>query len=171
MGRAEETEAHVIEAFRLSPADAVTFIWNHIRGLAKLHLGADEEAVAWFRRSIDASRNYPLNHFYSAAALAHLGRLDKREPRSKPGWRWRQNSRSLDFAARPRATTRPTSPSASASSRASAKPKSQRNDRPSARRKLDDEIVGGPRHRYPGGDVERVDGGADADPRAGAKAT
>ncbi len=85
MGRAEETEAHVIEAFRLSPADAVTFIWNHIRGLAKLHLGADEEAVAWFRRSIDASRNYPLNHFYSAAALAHLGRLDEARAEVKAG--------------------------------------------------------------------------------------
>jgi TolB-like protein/class 3 adenylate cyclase/Flp pilus assembly protein TadD len=85
MGRAEETEAHVNEAFRLSPADAVTFIWNHIRGLAKLHLGADEEAVALFRRSIDASRNYPLNHFYGAAALAHLGRLDEARAEVKAG--------------------------------------------------------------------------------------
>ncbi len=85
MGRAEETEAHVNDAFRLSPADAVTFIWNHIRGLAKLHLGADEEAVAWFRRSIDASRNYPLNHFYSAAALAHLGRLNEARAEVKAG--------------------------------------------------------------------------------------
>ena len=77
MGRAEEAEAHVTEAFRLSPNDAVAFIWTHIRGLAKLHLGADEEAVALFRRSVDASRKYPLNHFYMAAALAHLGRLDE----------------------------------------------------------------------------------------------
>ena len=85
MGRAEETEAHVNEAFRLSPADAVTFIWNHILGLAKLHLGADEEAVAMFRRSIDASRNYPLNHFYGAAALAHLGRIDEARAEVKAG--------------------------------------------------------------------------------------
>jgi TolB-like protein/Flp pilus assembly protein TadD len=77
MGRAEEAEAHVNEAFRLSPNDAVAFIWTHIRGLAKLHLGADEEAVALFRRSVDASRKYPLNHFYMAAALADLGRLDE----------------------------------------------------------------------------------------------
>jgi tetratricopeptide (TPR) repeat protein len=67
MGRAEEAEDHVNEAFRLSPGDAVGFMWTHIRGLAKLHLGADEEAVALFR----------LTHFYMAAALAHLGRLDE----------------------------------------------------------------------------------------------
>jgi TolB-like protein/class 3 adenylate cyclase len=85
MGRAEETETHVNEAFRLSPSDAVTFIWMHILGLAKLHLGQEEEAVAMFRRSIDASRNYPLNHFYSAAALAHLGRLDEARVEVKAG--------------------------------------------------------------------------------------
>jgi len=85
MGRAEEAEAHVNEAFRLSPNDAVAFMWTHIRGLAKLHLGADEEAVAFFRRSVDASRNYPLSHFYMAAALAHLGRLDEARAEVKAG--------------------------------------------------------------------------------------
>jgi TolB-like protein/class 3 adenylate cyclase/Flp pilus assembly protein TadD len=85
MGRGEEAEAHVNEAFRLSPNDAVTFIWTHIRGLAKLHLGADEEAVTLFRRSVDSSRNYPLNHFYMAAALGHLGRLDEARAEIKAG--------------------------------------------------------------------------------------
>jgi TolB-like protein/Tfp pilus assembly protein PilF len=85
MGSAEEAEAHVNEAFRLSPNDAVAFMWTHIRGLAKFHLGADEEAVALFRRSVDASRNYPLNHFYMAAALAHLGRLGEARAEVKAG--------------------------------------------------------------------------------------
>jgi TolB-like protein/Flp pilus assembly protein TadD len=85
MGRAEEAEAHVDQAFRLSPSDAVGFIWTHIRGLAKLHLGADEEAVALFRRSVDSSRNYPLSHFYMAAALAHLGRLDEARAEVRAG--------------------------------------------------------------------------------------
>ena len=85
MGRAEEAEAHVNDAFRLSPNDAVAFMWTHMRGLAKLHLGADEEAVAFFRRSVDASRNYPLNHFYMAAALAHLDRLDEARAEVKAG--------------------------------------------------------------------------------------
>jgi TolB-like protein/Tfp pilus assembly protein PilF len=85
MGRAEEAEAHVDQAFRLSPNDAVAFMWTHVRGLAKFHLGADEEAAALFRRSVDASRNYPLNHFYMAAALANLGRLDEAQAEVKAG--------------------------------------------------------------------------------------
>ena len=85
MGRAEEAEAHVNEAFRFRPTTRSRFMWTHIRGLAKLHLGADEEAVALFRRSVDASRNYPLNHFYMAAALAHLGRLDEARAEVKAG--------------------------------------------------------------------------------------
>ena len=46
-----------------------------IAGIAKLHLGADEEAVAWLRRSNEANRNFPVADFYLAAALAQLGRL------------------------------------------------------------------------------------------------
>jgi len=85
MGRAEETEAHVNEAFRIAPSEAVGFIWMYIAGLANLHLGKNEEALAWFRRSIGASRNYPLNHFYSAAALVHLGRLDEAKAEVQAG--------------------------------------------------------------------------------------
>ena len=77
LGRAEETKSHIAEAFRISPSDGVAFLWNHIEGLAKLHLGEDEEATDLFRRSIDASRNYPLSHFYNAAALSHLGRQEE----------------------------------------------------------------------------------------------
>jgi len=77
MGRAEEAEAHINEAFRLSPAESFGFMWWHLLGVAKLHLGADEEAVALLRRSIDTNRNYPISQFYSAAALALVGRLDE----------------------------------------------------------------------------------------------
>ena len=85
MGRAEEAEAHVNEAFRIAPAEAVGFIWMHIAALANFYLGKDEEALDGFRRSIGASRNYPLNHFYSAAALAHLGRLDEARAETEAG--------------------------------------------------------------------------------------
>ncbi len=85
LGRAEEAEAHVAEAFRISPSDGAAFLWKHIEGLAKLHLGQDEEAADLFRRSIDTSRNYPLNHFYNAAALAHLGRQSEAEAEVKAG--------------------------------------------------------------------------------------
>ncbi len=85
LGRAEETEGHVNEAFRISPSDGASFLWKHIDGMAKLHLGRDEEAADLFRRSIDASRNYPLNHFCNAAALAHLGRRSEAEGEVKAG--------------------------------------------------------------------------------------
>ena len=85
LGRAEETEAHVAEAFRISPIDGVTFLWKYIAGLAKLYLGADEEAVEYFRKSIDGSRNFPLNHFHNAAALALLDRRSDAEEEVKAG--------------------------------------------------------------------------------------
>jgi len=77
MGRAEETEAHVAEALRLSPRDTWAYACMNMVGLAKLHLGSYEQAVAWFRRSKEANRNYPSAYFNMAAALAHLGRLDE----------------------------------------------------------------------------------------------
>ena len=76
LGRGAETEAHVLEALRLSPRDTDAFVWMMFAGLAKLHIGADEEAVARFRRSVEINRNHPRTHFFLAAALAHLGRLD-----------------------------------------------------------------------------------------------
>ncbi len=77
IGRAEETEAHIAEALRLSPHDTLAYVWMNMAGLAKLHLGSYEQAVAWFRRSKEANRNYPSAYFNMAAALAHLGRLDE----------------------------------------------------------------------------------------------
>ena len=77
IGRAEETEAHVAEALRLSPRDTWAYACMNMVGLAKLHLGSYEQAVAWFRRSKEANRNYPSAYFNMAAALAHLGRLDE----------------------------------------------------------------------------------------------
>jgi tetratricopeptide (TPR) repeat protein len=77
LGRAAETEAHVLEAFRLSPRDMAAFQWMHIVGTSKIQLGADVEAVAWLRRSIDANRNLPNTHFILAAALGLLGELNE----------------------------------------------------------------------------------------------
>jgi TolB-like protein/TPR repeat protein len=77
IGRAEETEAHVAEALRLSPRDTNAYLWLFIAGVAKNYLGSWEQAVAWFRRAIEANRNYPEAYFNMAAALAQLGRLDE----------------------------------------------------------------------------------------------
>ena len=73
VGRAEETEADIREALRLGPRDTNAFSWFAFVGFAKLCVGDNEEAIAWLRRSIDANKNYPVAHFWLAAALAHRG--------------------------------------------------------------------------------------------------
>jgi TolB-like protein/class 3 adenylate cyclase len=77
IGRAEETEAHIAEALRLSPRDTMAYTWMNIAGLAKVRLGSYEHAVTWCRRSIEANRNHPVAYFNLAAALAQLDRLDE----------------------------------------------------------------------------------------------
>jgi TolB-like protein/class 3 adenylate cyclase len=85
IGRAEETEAYVGEALRLSPRDSHAYGWIHTAGYAKSHLGSWEQAVAWYRRAIEANRNFPYPHFQLAAALAQLGRLDEAQSAAKAG--------------------------------------------------------------------------------------
>jgi TolB-like protein/cytochrome c-type biogenesis protein CcmH/NrfG len=84
-GRAEETEVHVNEAFRLSPRDQFAHLWLAIAGTAKFSVGKDEEAVARLRRAIETNRNYPMAHFYLAAALAHLGRMNEAQAAAQAG--------------------------------------------------------------------------------------
>ncbi|TWB95985.1 TolB-like protein [Bradyrhizobium macuxiense] len=85
MGRPTETEGHVLEALRLSPRDLVANRLMRFVGMAKLHLGADAEAVSWLRRSIEANPTYPLAHFSLAAALGLLGALDEARTAAKAG--------------------------------------------------------------------------------------
>ena len=54
-------------------------------GTSKLHLARDEEAAAWFRRAIEANRNFAFTHLSLAAALAHLGRTDAARGAGKSG--------------------------------------------------------------------------------------
>jgi TolB-like protein len=84
MGRSAETEAHVNEAFRLSPRDIHAYRWMMMIGFAKLQLNADVEALDWFRRSIEANRN-SFAHFGLAAVLALLGALDEAKGAAKAG--------------------------------------------------------------------------------------
>jgi TolB-like protein/Tfp pilus assembly protein PilF len=85
IGRAEETEAHVVEALRLSPRDTYAYTWLYYAGLAKSVLGLHEQAVAWRRRSIEANRNFSRAHFSLAYSLAQLGRLDEARSAAKAG--------------------------------------------------------------------------------------
>ena len=85
LGRAEETEADVLEAMRLSPRDTGAYVWCSFVGDAKLVLGDDKEAVVWYRRSIEANRNYPIARFHCAAALALSGQVEASRVESRAG--------------------------------------------------------------------------------------
>ena len=85
LGQAEETEAHVQEALRLSPRDANVHLWCLFAGVANFHLGREEEAIAWLRRSIETNRSFASSHFLLAAALARLGRLAEARSEARAG--------------------------------------------------------------------------------------
>ena len=85
LGRGEETEAHIHEAFRLSPRDIFAYRWMTFAGQAKLWQGADAEAVVWLRRGLEANRNFPIGHFMLAAGLALLGHLGQARAAAKAG--------------------------------------------------------------------------------------
>ena len=85
VGHPEETGAHENEALRLSPRDSFAWLWLHFAGAAKMNLGAEEEAVALYRRSIENNRTNPLTHFFLAATLANLGKLEEAQAEAKAG--------------------------------------------------------------------------------------
>ncbi len=86
LGRAEETEAHIQEALRLSPRDTLVYLWCMFAGIAKLYLGKEDDAVAWLRRSLETNTNYPSAHFLLAAALARLGRIPEAHSEVQAGF-------------------------------------------------------------------------------------
>ena len=85
LGRAEETEGHILEALRLSPRDPIAYSWMALAGGAKLHLGKYEELVAWLHRSIQNNRNASITHFFLAAGLAQLSRTEEARAAIKTG--------------------------------------------------------------------------------------
>jgi TolB-like protein/class 3 adenylate cyclase len=85
VGHNEETEAHVVEALRISPRDTHAGNWSATVGLAKLGSGRDEEAISWLSRSIELNPSFPSPHFILAAALARLGRLEEAREAARSG--------------------------------------------------------------------------------------
>jgi class 3 adenylate cyclase/TolB-like protein/predicted Zn-dependent protease len=73
VGRAEETEAHVAEALRLSPRDPQVGIWLRAVGTADLVLGRLDRAIDWLRRSVAIDPNNAISCAHLAAALASAG--------------------------------------------------------------------------------------------------
>jgi TolB-like protein/Tfp pilus assembly protein PilF len=85
IGRGEETEGHVQKAFQLSPFDTNAWAWLIWIGNAKSQLNADEEAVVWYRKGLEANRNFPTGHFFLAGSLALLERLDEAKAATQTG--------------------------------------------------------------------------------------
>ena len=85
IGRAEETEAHIAEALRLSPRDTLAYVWMSTRAWR-----SSTSAVTSKRsRGVDG-RSRPIEiirqpYFRLAAALAQLGRLDEAHSAVKAG--------------------------------------------------------------------------------------
>jgi tetratricopeptide (TPR) repeat protein len=56
-----------------------------LSGFAKLLLACPEEAISLLRRSIEINRNYPLAHFWLAAALMLIGQRDEARAATQAG--------------------------------------------------------------------------------------
>ena len=56
LGQAEDTEARVQKALRLSPLVPQVYAWCTFAGMAKFLLGKEEEAAGWLLRSIETNR-------------------------------------------------------------------------------------------------------------------
>ncbi|MGX7707882.1 adenylate/guanylate cyclase domain-containing protein [Methylobacterium sp. Gmos1] len=74
LGQAQETEADIAAAIRLSPKDPLLGAWLARDGLAKLHLGRDEAAIAPLQRAAAVNPLFDFPHLYLACAFARLGR-------------------------------------------------------------------------------------------------
>jgi TolB-like protein len=83
-GHPEETESHELEALHASPRDTDANVWVAYIALSKLHLGAYEEALDLYRRSIELNRNSPLGVSISLLLSRNLADSMKRRPKSKP---------------------------------------------------------------------------------------
>jgi TolB-like protein/class 3 adenylate cyclase len=77
LGRAEEAEAHVAEAMRLSPRDPLLGHWYAILGLADLHIGRLDQAVDHLRKAIGLAPSHEISYFYLAAVLALQRRVNE----------------------------------------------------------------------------------------------
>jgi TolB-like protein/class 3 adenylate cyclase/cytochrome c-type biogenesis protein CcmH/NrfG len=76
-GHPEETEGPELEALRVSPHDTDANVWVSYMAIAKLYLGAYEEALDLYRRANELNPNYPTGRFIMAADLVELGRLEE----------------------------------------------------------------------------------------------
>jgi tetratricopeptide (TPR) repeat protein len=85
LGRSEDTEAHVLEALRISPRDILAWTWMYVASAAEFYADCYEEAVARFNRSLELNPNTAASGFWLAAALARLERLQEARDAARIG--------------------------------------------------------------------------------------
>jgi TolB-like protein/class 3 adenylate cyclase/tetratricopeptide (TPR) repeat protein len=74
LGRAEETEADVARAMRLSPREPGLWSWHAFIGLADLALGRLDRAIEQLRKAAALNPSLGISQMFLAAALALAGR-------------------------------------------------------------------------------------------------
>lgn len=87
LGRAEEAEADLMNAIRLSPRDPGLDRWYGLLGIADLFLGRLQPALDWLRKSVEMNPNIALMQFFLAAASALSGRTDEASAARNAGLR------------------------------------------------------------------------------------
>ena len=105
-GHPDETERYGLEALRVSPRDTDANLWVTWMGLAKLYLGAYDDALNLYRRSFELNPNYPNAHFNVAATLVELDRLDEAKSEVKAALALNPNFTLRRYREAPKATIR-----------------------------------------------------------------
>jgi TolB-like protein/tetratricopeptide (TPR) repeat protein len=102
LGRAEEAEADLTNAIRLSPRDPGLDRWHGLLGIADLFLGRLEPALGRLRKSVEMNPNLALTQFFLAAASALSGRPGEAKEARNAGLRLDPNFTVAKFRNEPR---------------------------------------------------------------------
>jgi TolB-like protein/class 3 adenylate cyclase/tetratricopeptide (TPR) repeat protein len=85
LGHAEEAEADLTNAIRLSPRDPGLDRWYALLGIADLFLGRLKSASDRLRKSVEINPNVAMPHFFLAATSALSGRAAEAQEARKSG--------------------------------------------------------------------------------------
>jgi DNA-binding winged helix-turn-helix (wHTH) protein/tetratricopeptide (TPR) repeat protein len=106
VGKAEEAIAEVQKAIALSPTDLSIYMWYYFAGLAAVHAGDHEGALAWLRKSHQANRLHDNTFRLMAVAYADAGQDQKAREMVREFLKMRPDA-TLDDWRRPNARSHP----------------------------------------------------------------
>jgi TolB-like protein/Flp pilus assembly protein TadD len=102
LGRAEEAEADLTNAIRLSPRDPGLDRWLSLLGIADLFLGRHASALVRLRKSVEMNPSVALTQFFLAAASALSGQTAEASAARDAGLRLDPNFTVARFRNEPR---------------------------------------------------------------------